>query len=330
MNSLDKKMSNIENVTIHIGMPKSASSTLQRNFFRNLPLINYAGLSSNNKKLTKLTTSIYKKGNLYFDENLLLKQIKSRIDPEKPLVISSEYSSGVVAPFSRFAIQNRTTIAQRYKALFPDAKILIIIRNQYDIQKSMYVQRLLDHSEYVKMERLPFQDWIDFNIKDLQEDWGNIFEFADYFPLIQYYANNFREVKVVVFEKMIEDMASFLKDDLSPFIGVSGEDAIPYYTDKIVNRRHTKEELTTRKFTHKVSSLFKKAGNPQRIIPIEQRRKITGTLLSSVNSISSGKIKTVYTNRQKEFLLNYYGENNRKLSEMLEFDLEKYGYPIIN
>lgn len=319
-----------ENETIiHIGMPKCASTTLQKNFFLQLPSINYAGLGKDTD-LTAQMNSIFQKDDIHYNENQIRQNIDSATNPDLPFVISNEFYSNFNASFlSRHTIQSRSKIARRFKSLFPEAKILIIIRNQYDMQKSIYAQKKFMYSNYVKTNKLTFRHWIDLNIYDHNLGWSNIFEYADYYSLINFYFSMFENVKVVVFEEMVKDIKVFLKNELCPYIGIDGEEAMKYYIDEVANKRHTKAEIILNKYIHRgIAFLQKKLGNPQKAISEEKREAFRKKLYSFTNSIKLGKIKTEFTEEQKQFMLDYYGENNRKLSEMIGVDLGKYGYPI--
>ncbi len=321
-------MNNINSITIHIGMPKCASTTLQRNFFNHLPLINYAG-SEGTRESFNLTNKVLQSDDFYYNEAEILNKYNSFCDPNKPLVISNEHTSGVNMPFSKIMTQNIKTIADRYKSLFPHAKILIIIRNQFDIQKSMYVQKMFTLHDFLSIKKMSFNKWIELNIHNVNSGWRSCFEFADYYSVIRYFYDLFENVKVVVFENMVKDMKGFIQHELSPFIGLIGEEAIQYYDSTVTNKRHNKAEILLNKIIQNSNSiLINKLGNPQKYISKEKRLALMDNFNKLVGSFSGGKIKTNYTEEQKQFITDFYGNNNKKLSDMLQIDLSKYSYPM--
>jgi hypothetical protein len=291
-------------------------------------LINYGGIGGNNE-LSKLITSIAKTDGLYYDEKDLKKKINHHITTDKPLVISNEFSIGMVLPLNQDIPQSREVIADRYKKLFPDARILLVIRNQFDIQKSVYVQTLTSHSKYFSHRKLPFKKWMEMNIYQFQNGWINSFEFSDYYSLVCFYKKKFKDVKVVLFEEIIKDMPGFVNKELCPYLGISGEEAIKYYEDAVLNRRHSRWEIVFEKLIrNSIHLLQNKLGYPQKIIAEKKRSAFMKRLHHAIDSISVGKIKANFSEAHKKFMLDFYGEGNQKLSEMLQIDLGKYGYPV--
>ncbi len=324
MKSTDK------NTIIHIGMPKAASTSLQQNFFARLPFINFTGGAENYNSTSNCAfIKTVHDDELYFDTDKIREEITRDYDPALPIVLSKEFACGTFLPLSRGIPQSRTTIAKRFKALFPDAKILLIIRNQLKLQKSLYSEFYKHESRFLNSRMVSFNKWMELNIKLESEGKQNVYHFADYYSLITLYKSLFDDVKVVVFEEMTKDMHGFLENDLCPFIGIDSNEAMPYYIDSIKNSRHTKSGVWAENITRKtINFLQNNLGNPQKKIPIEKRKKFMQKVHRFNASIPFGKINPKYLEKHKDFLTNYYAKGNRKVSEIIGIDLGKYGYPV--
>jgi hypothetical protein len=115
---------------IHIGMHKTATTFLQKRVFPNLG-INYISQYEIMPFLVAVTQedeSIY---DVEFQRNYMSSFFKNGKN-----IISAEGLSGNV--LNRY--RSRTAIIEKLKTTFPDAKIIIGIRNQKDMMKSLYKQ----------------------------------------------------------------------------------------------------------------------------------------------------------------------------------------------
>ncbi len=135
---------------IHIGFPKNFSTTLQRNFFSKHPNIAYLGIGIDSNlgyvdDEIEIATELYlkyAKDYKYAErEGEIIKAFKKHFDQfEKNdkfqcLGLSSEHFS---FPFTNDVIDTNQ-IAHRLKKIFKnDTKIIMILRNQVDIIRSLY------------------------------------------------------------------------------------------------------------------------------------------------------------------------------------------------
>ncbi len=321
-------ISKTKNTIIHIGMPKAASTSLQNYFFTKLPIINYTG-GLGDTISSKSFSKVIHAEDMYFHADEIRQGILHDLDEKLPLILSQEFACSPFLPLSRGIPQSRVTIANRFKTLFPNAKILIIIRNQFKLQQSLYSEYYKHESRFIKTRKFSFRKWMALNIEQLDGGRQNVFQFADYYSLLKIYQNLFKEVKVVVFEEMIKEMNGFVEDDLCPFIGVDKIDAMQYFIDKVENKRHSKTGVFADNFIRRIINFLQNnLGNPQKAIPMEKRRGFMKKVHNFTDSIPIGKMKTEYTLEHKKILNEFYAEGNRKVSEMLGIDLGKHGYPL--
>ena len=107
------------NIIIHVGLHKTGTSFLQAEIFPRIKNVNYIGM-------LKYGTKIYDdKLNIISDEEL-------SVNPHLPPCHSDYFDSG-----------QRYVIAERLHSIFPDAKIILGIRNKDSWLRSVY-------SQYVK------------------------------------------------------------------------------------------------------------------------------------------------------------------------------------
>jgi len=129
----------MESQVIHIGYHKSASTFLQKQVFPFLP-INYLFFAGENREYLDLIES-ENNPNPELIHSWVAREISRKYPTGKHdvTVLSHEELSG--HPHGYKSISPFTT-AKNLKRTFPDAKILIIIRNQLDYLTSIYTFRV--------------------------------------------------------------------------------------------------------------------------------------------------------------------------------------------
>jgi len=316
-----------KNITVHIGMPKSASTTLQKYFSSKLKGVHYAG-PENKSEISDAFLDIIKKEDSYFDISEIDSTFKKLITPDKPLIMSSEFACSFLSPLSSGIPQSKTTICNRLHELVPQAKIMIVIRSQFDLHKSLYAQQLRNESDSLSFKKMSFDNWINKNIDLNSQHWQSVFELADYHTLIKLYQSKFDRVKVFVFEEIIDDMEGFVNKDLREYLELAQNNIISPFVNNKENLRHNKFDIMAENNINKAAQAFKtKLGDPFKSIPQRRKTKLVANILRFFNSFSSGKIETEYSDEQSQFLIDYYKESNEKTSKLIRKDLSKYGYP---
>jgi hypothetical protein len=207
----------MNNTIIHIGMPRTATTFFQKNIFPNLKGYEYHGLAD--------TTFSNAFNQLQFaDDSFYDKKIVEDLVSEwkgKNIIISNE---GFIGQSYNLNYINRTIIANRLSELFPDAKILLVLRNQIDLIASLYAISLLwretkDIDDYIWSPNSKKVDYgpinLDYNTYD---DYENLVGY-DYLSLIKLYKQKFPHVEIVLFEDFINEPTLFAKQ-LDTFFGV--------------------------------------------------------------------------------------------------------------
>ena len=217
------------------------------------------------------------------------------------------------------------TVADNLKKAYPDAKILIIIRNQFDYILSYYTFRVaVKGQEYMKFSKfLKYADKI------------GLFKKLFYHELIEYYHHLFgnENVKVIPMELLKENKTRFIKDIIK-FIGVNAPKEI----------NHTPRNVSTKKililkfwipfnflFTYLINSilnLFKKDNKD----PGEKIRysyyRMKSLITKGLNKIfKSGKDLDIKNYHKYEELKEVYSQSNYILQDYTNYNIKELGYP---
>jgi Sulfotransferase domain len=202
-----------QRVFIHVGLPKTASTLLQEFVFPELRDTTYISrpYTQENHAFNKLQ---YADDSLYAAEELRseIERIIS-LETGRNILISDELLSG--APFYNFI--NRGLIAKRLAAILPDAEVILFIRGQKDIIRSLYNQYVkigwftdalnsrfisvpgsgFELSDFIKGRR----DWNIDNRFISHQSFMNQHHFL-FFELVKLYEDNFRKVHLFLYEDL--------------------------------------------------------------------------------------------------------------------------------
>jgi hypothetical protein len=215
---------------VHIGLPRTGTTTLQRFLFSNASLF-----------CTDYTRRFWNRAGIGIPlpESRIdlptvrdvLQDVGSRLGSSQRLVFSNE---GITSTGNILAVQPH--YAQRMKALHPSPRVIITLRRQETLLRSHYTQmskaKLWNaiglvgptqkfasedavHSESERLHRqlpLPkFEDWIKIGSMFQNNCWFSILNYAD---LYLSYANvlGAENVKVLFYEDLVSDRGHFAKE----------------------------------------------------------------------------------------------------------------------
>jgi hypothetical protein len=203
-------------VVIHLGLPKTGTTFLQKAIFSNFPDINYIERNFNLK--TKIQTN---KLNLISEEGLSGSYYRT---------INNE--------------DNRFDIANKLKLLFPNAKILLGIREQNKWIRSMYSQAVREGCPH------SFNKWYELINKN----------FLDVDKYVKYLKNLFSDVYIFNFEELKNNREYTIKN-ICDFIGLD----VPNYENKIYNVRLSNYQIKGKRIVNKF--IHSSSYNPKGIVP---------------------------------------------------------------
>ena len=309
-------------VVLHIGMHKSASTYLQSKIFKRIP-VNYVFFSGYRKEVI---------GHLQrsdgFDPSFVVDWVNSEIEKryanaiQDVDVLSHEELSGHPHGYPDV---DQYSIASNLKLCYPDAKVLIVVRNQMKYLTSIYAFRVAIKGE----EYRSFYGFLD------SEGRKGLFEKLEYDRLISHYMSLFGKERVLVLpmELLAESQVEFNKR-VTDFIGVP---------PVVIGNNKKSNESTNlyyvvqfwRPFNYLASVLLRglKRIKPEtneeypymriRYLYYGLKRKASGILRYLLKSTRTLDIEA-YSGYQD--LVRRYSRSNRRLQELTGLKLSGYGY----
>lgn len=136
-----------KNIFIHIGLHKTATTTLQRQYFPACNDVNL--LTTRLPEVYKFVHYACKSDPLFFDTQIAKQLLDPLIDSDKINILSNEMLSG--PPFSGAVepgLDHRSPILNNLQSVYPEAKIIIVIRKQNSLAQSFYRQYLFSGGTY--------------------------------------------------------------------------------------------------------------------------------------------------------------------------------------
>ena len=308
-----------KNPLIHIGYGRSASTTIQRYFRQRDSRFNFGGSKKSAQKIIDIVLDEIccspQKYNFGKCRDLIAEIHGESIC--KPLIFSERltghwYSGG----YDSFQI------ADRIHREWPDAKILICIREQKAILSSIYRHYIakggtLSFESYARPDRSRGLRLPQFNL-----------DFFKYNILVEHYISLFgaRQVKVVLFEQLIRDRMKFFKE-----IYDYAEVRFPEETYRIDQHENIgmQNGFIIKRFLNRIFSdmyIHEATGTNHNFSKIMNKMASAASLLTR---ISLGKSEIMNLNEEvTKTVFNEYVDANKKLVEIAEIDLSDFGYQL--
>ena len=306
-------------VVVHIGLHKTATTTLQRQVFPVLPGLNFIDSALSNA--AGIIYAFQVQDPIYFDSSHARVVLQGTFSDNKVNLISSEGLSGSL--FSAVGIRDldhRHSIIENLQRTLPEARIILVLRRQDQYAKSVYRQ-------YIK--RGGVLDPAAFFGLDGHE--GACFP-RDRFRYREYVSVLKRRfpagVHVGIFEEFAESPSAFL-ERMCRFLGM---EPIDNWELQKINR--SRLGSTGLEVSRVLNRLFKSPLNPGGVLPGIPRRRRTGKWWS-VSPVFMLQDHWPGTGRMADGsrlgsvcarLLADEFARNKLLQDELNFDLERYGY----
>ncbi|MFH0867652.1 MAG: sulfotransferase [Bacteroidota bacterium] len=293
---------------LHIGYPKTATTWFINNFYpnvKNASCIYYNDISFD-----------ISEGN----EKFIIKD--SKLSTEKELlIIPTHIFSGLVSGSWKNGAY-RSFFITRLKTIFPDACIVIFIRNQVDFIISAYSSYLKRGGTY-SLNKLLMEE---------MSTGKNLFtyDYLDYPLLIRQYSEAFgiENLKIFVYEDLVKNRDPFLKDYIEKL-------GLDIDLSKLVYSR-SNEKLRTglMKFIRHSNKFFHDGMKPKRSyinLPFVSSfigRRIDGWNNSALWGARINR-NNILSKEMCDFLNDRFKTSNRKLiSEFGISSIADYGYPL--
>jgi len=316
---------------IHIGLPKTATTTLQDNVFFHHPGVNYLGKPCNRPDVdrslqgptSELITRIWHTPPEE-DCDATLQDLRDRgvtpqETPDKPNVMSAEELS--------YSTPQRILVPKRLAKLFPQARILLTTRSQLTSLPSAYFWKYLNFEINTS-----FDNWFDKMVRHSSEPPNRInqpLNLPRFGTLMKAYAEEFgaENILILPLEILSRDSELFART-LGDFMGI---DATRIHELLGTGRRNTRMSLPAIKYQRFIKKSL------ARFMPKRLRRRTN--VLHGVHKWGLNGFITRRLNRkpvaslelneqQNRFIHDFYSPENRMIAETYDVDLAKYGYPM--
>lgn len=305
---------------IHIGFPKTATTTLQSALMK-YPRCAYLGKGLRDTMEPSLSLDIARavlfSDQRRFAERLpeLRENLSAIAKKSECLVLSDEAFSfaehmNMGDKWHCVAMTDHEVIAQRLSELCPGAGVLVSIRNQYSFLQSFFRQQNRGHGS-----NSVFEAYIARALDDLSH--RSILHLLRYDEVIEVYRSRFGSDRVMVsaYEDTRGDFGQYLVA-VAQFCGLDARELEKAWGGEHSNvTRYSKDRPAVARARQMIPSSLK------RLIPKEQRMRIN-------KSMEVPMLTTDFSVEQKEALAVYFAESNARVSQQTGLDLARWGYPL--
>ena len=336
----------MKTLVIHIGWPKTATSTIQDCFFRALHeqgKINYLG-----KYALRQKGGIYEVWNPWVDfvsHCVYGKEISSEevADLCEKLREGTSVLSNEDFPISFFGIKDRKFLPEtdpimvpsRIKALVHalgvhDVKIIAVIRNQPDAIYSTYVEGWRWYFRH-EPSLAAFRDYL---YEGISKGFYGVFRMFFYAEILMEYQKMFGEgnIRVLFFEDIKNDRRAFCRQFAS-FIGLEHADIL----EKVLSseKRNVKRKDSRGRYLTDSPTLYEelwvrwKVFVPDSIHRVIKRSPLPRVARSALGRLRAGRGVCIepLTEEERSKIASLFGDSNRKLSKFVSPEkLIRYGY----
>lgn len=288
---------------IHIGWPKTGTTTLQRHFFDKHPGIENLGRPYRDLRLAAMSRHIVHDDEADFDgpacRATFGELIAPRLGGRKAVLLSDEL-------FPHYQGADRALIAQRLRSIFGNSKIIITIRHQLDLVASFYIHSCKPGKFY------NVEEW-------LRRHKNDYLPTLKFFDLAKIYADlfGFENVGVFLFEDMRRDPAKFSRN-IASFIGVDQDIGAHLLEGEHEHLRKSERMVHYARFR----TIFLPHVELSRFVPNFAReacRRVLAQGSRATAEISEG---------WQAYLRDLYAPSNRNLAQSFGLALAEYGYPL--
>lgn len=301
-------------IILHVGYPKTGTTTLQEHVFPRLPGVRYLGkyipgYSYEDPAWYGVLERAYRDLICQWDPEPLRQLVNACRETPDTVLLSSE---AFVHPIAT----DPTIVAQRLHSIAPDATILFTIRSQPKILESFY----RNHGAFgaflylAKTENDSFtlplspDDWLSHNLNAPNK---NLLGILDFHRVIGSWVELFGDsnVKVLVFEDLVSNCSLFCRD-LADIFHVS-----PEVVEHLLHGRHENPGMTQTEFETVVSTI--KAGG-----------RTGDTRTSGAGDRERVPVPVRFSSAALEQVRARFSDGNAALGRWLARELGELGYPV--
>jgi len=304
---------------IHIGLPKTASTTLQDRLFSKQERFLYLGRIQNgysDARIKELLERVAFQDSLEYDaraaESLVASLRASDAPRTRPIIVSAESLS----------VEGRTDrrlIAERLHKLFAPAKVLIVLRAQPAMLQSLYLNDLRGSGQPL----WPFDVWLERLYGGIR--YTEMHRIAlNYEPLVRLYDDVFGQenVTVLAFEQ-IKDASSPVFDRLAGLVQVDRAEVSACFA-VFKNQRMSRRHMLAMRVQGHLPAGTNLAHFGRRVLPEIMYRPIRSFVVSG-RRMASPTFSAEWCRR----IASACAAGNSRIAVRKSLPLESLGYPII-
>lgn len=309
---------------IHVGLRKSASTSLQKGLFAKLAGLNHFGMWIDQERkfpddrIPALIRRIVHSDGVTYDRAAALEEaeelVVSRLDPACINTLSDEKLGGFWRGYA-----DRRLVAERLKDLFGDIRIILMVREQVDHFRANYIALSGEYKpapDRLRV-RLPMTDHLEYYMRYPEIEQLSHLKIGS---LAAMYAEVVGRDKVCVllFEELRDDLPAWAAR-IGGFMGVSPDAVVEAMRGvREAARRQTRRMLAYRNVR-------------ARILPgLRLSRFAPAPVLDGFQRILAGGAKSQATMPPEwiERLRILYAEDNARLAEEFGLDLARWNYAL--
>lgn len=306
-----------DQLLIHVGMAKSASTWLQKRLFNRSDL----GFLHLEEKRLSLFRKILPQDTPYYDEEDCRQYLKEELlDQAYHHSLLPVWSNELLSGWPTYGGQSRVLIANRLASLYPDAKILLIVREQNSIINSTYNQYIQEGGT-MNLQTYLTKKWVAPYFQGF-----NLAQY-DYYQLVSLYKDLFKPQNVLFlpYELLKYEAPQFVKR-IFDFAELKHQFDSDLLTDKALNQAPSDSNLWLRKQLGKLVSNRISASNQNALYYNYQVEKLWKIM--ELPRFVDSRLKRKKSNIIDAHVGHTFRESNRMLQNLTDIDLETLGYDL--
>ncbi len=244
-------------VLLHIGMPRTASTFFQQEVFPKVNDFKFWGINKS-QYTWPFQKVLYQDDSLYNEYEI---QQALNFPITNPLIISNELFVGQ----SLFMVStNRSRTSHRLKQLFPNAEIILVLRNQAQILESLFSIGVYSGQSKKPEAFVRFSDNHSDSTDPLYPTFSATEQTEQYLfsHLFNLYRSKFEKIHVFLYEDFKENPKEFIAD-LCNRLDISMEGEVNF--GKRSNSSFSTRQLEYLRRTNSLKEIFERSGAGKRL-----------------------------------------------------------------